>query len=56
MRVEAFFEVLSAYATVVAAHGGQQLAAEMQGLRGAWQPAMTWSMKKLLERAKPSSR
>src|SRR5262245_2222623 len=52
MKVEAFVEVLNAYAVVIAAHGGQRLAAEMQGLRGAWKPAMSWNMKRLFERAK----
>jgi hypothetical protein len=53
MRVDAFVEVLSAYADVIAAYGGKRLAAEMRSLRSAWSPAMSWSMKRLLERAKP---
>jgi hypothetical protein len=53
MKVKAFLEVLRPYAVVIAAHGSEHLATQMNALRNVWTSAMSWNVKDLLHRAWP---
>jgi hypothetical protein len=53
MKVGKFLAVLRPYATVIAAHGGERLSAQIENLSEAWKPAMSWSMRDLIARAWP---